>query len=724
MAKGFYISKVVGFVGIFFTLAAVATVIALAVLYAEEKAKKPEPTSTTTSGTSSSISPTITTPQTSDEPWTKYRLPDTFKPYHYDVRLKTDLQRNSQGLYVFYGKSEAFFTCVKATNLVIIHSNKLNFTTDPKALLKDSAGNNLTVSQIHEVPLTQYLVLHAANSLEVNKNYSVYTEFVGELADDLAGFYRSEYVEDGETKIIATTQMQATDARKAFPCFDEPAMKATFSIIIVHNPEYVALSNMNAISQVNITEDEQTWTETAFAKTVKMPTYLVAFIISQFKAIGDPGNSTTVGVQIWGRGKAILDENQGEYGLNITKPILDFFEEYYQIPYPLPKSDQVAIPDFGAGAMENWGLVLYRETALLYDNQVSSISNKERVAEVVAHELAHQWFGNLVTIRWWNDLWLNEGFASYVEYLGVDKAEPNWNIKDLTVLYDVFRVMAVDALASSHPLTSNEEEVNTPAEISELFDSITYNKGASVIRMLSFFLTEGLFVKGLSTYLKAFEYDNSVYSDLWEHLQAAVDAAETPLGLPQSVSRIMDTWVLQMGFPVVTIDTTTGVVTQKHFLLDPESVVTRPSPFNYIWTVPITFTKNTSPGNYWLQAASETNDNFRTVANEWLLANINVTGYYRVNYDDGNWNKLIGQLESDHLNIPVINRAQIIDDAFNLARALHVTTTRALDTTRYLSKDFEYMPWQAAMNSLSFLTQMFDRSEVYGPMRVSTLSGL
>uniref|UniRef100_A0A8C5M7X5 Aminopeptidase N n=1 Tax=Leptobrachium leishanense TaxID=445787 RepID=A0A8C5M7X5_9ANUR len=451
MAKGFYISKVVGFVGIFFTLAAVATVIALAVLYAEEKAKKPEPTSTTTSGTSSSISPTITTPQTSDEPWTKYRLPDTFKPYHYDVRLKTDLQRNSQGLYVFYGKSEAFFTCVKATNLVIIHSNKLNFTTDPKALLKDSAGNNLTVSQIHEVPLTQYLVLHAANSLEVNKNYSVYTEFVGELADDLAGFYRSEYVEDGETKIIATTQMQATDARKAFPCFDEPAMKATFSIIIVHNPEYVALSNMNAISK---SEDEQTWTETAFAKTVKMPTYLVAFIISQFKAIGDPGNSTTVGV-------SYLKHGVLHIYIYIT---IRFSESYF---YP---ADQVAIPDFGAGAMENWGLVLYRETALLYDNQVSSISNKERVAEVVAHELAHQWFGNLVTIRWWNDLWLNEGFASYVEYLGVDKAEPNWNIVCIYFFLEK---------------RTHFSQVNTPAEISELFDSITYNKVRSYTDLIT-----------------------------------------------------------------------------------------------------------------------------------------------------------------------------------------------------------------------------------------------
>ncbi|CAH2274215.1 aminopeptidase N [Pelobates cultripes] len=723
MAKGFYVSKIVAIVGIVFSVAAVATVIALAVVYAQEKARNydlqnpPDVSSTTTSGTSPTSSITTTTTPPSDEPWLKYRLPKTLKPDHYDVRLRPVLEKNAEGLYVFHGKSEAFFTCEEATNLVIIHSNKLNFTTNPTAILRDSSGNALTVSKIEEVPVTQYLVLHVSTPLEVGKNYSLYTEFVGELADDLAGFYRSEYVEDGETKIIATTQMQAPDARKAFPCFDEPAMKATFNITIVHKPDYVALSNMNPISQTNITEDGEQWTQTVFDKTFKMSTYLVAFIVSQFKATGAAGTSDTIGVQIWGRKKAIEDEKQGEYALNITKPILDFFAEYYNISYPLPKSDQVAIPDFNAGAMENWGLVTYRETALLFDPAVSSISNKERVATVVAHEMAHQWFGNLVTIQWWNDLWLNEGFATYVEYLGADKAEPTWNIKDLIVLNDVHYVMAVDALASSHPLTSKEEEVNTPAQISELFDSIAYSKGGSVIRMLSDFLSEELFVQGLSTYLKEFQYSNAVYSDLWTHLQTAVDKAVPSINLPQSVAEIMDTWVLQMGFPVVTFDTKNGLVTQKHFLLDPDSNVTRPSDFNYNWIVPISYTKNASPGKYWLQGPSETNNDFKLAENEWLLANINVTGYYRVNYDEGNWDKLIAQLEADHSIIPVINRAQIIDDAFNLARAMYINTTRALDTTKYLSSDFEYMPWQAALSNLNFFTQMFDRSEVYGPMR-------
>ncbi|XP_063304987.1 aminopeptidase N-like [Pelobates fuscus] len=725
MAKGFYVSKLIAVVAIVLSVAAIATIIALAVVYAQEKEKNNELTNNppaatsvpTTFATTTSATGTTTITAPSDGPWLKYRLPKTLKPYHYDIRLHPILEKNAQGLYIFFGQSEVFFTCVEATNLVIIHSNKLNFTTPTKAVLIDSAGNDLAVSKVEEVPLTQYLVLHADKPLEVGKNYSVFSRYVGELANDLAGFYRSEYIEDGETKIIATTQMQAPDARKAFPCFDEPAMKATFNITIVHKPDYVALSNMNAISHNNIILEGVNWTETVFQKTVKMSTYLVAFIVSQFSPTGDPGSSTTTGVQIWGRKKAIEEEKQGDYALSITKPILDFFARYYQTPYPLPKSDQVAIPDFSSGAMENWGLVTYRETALLYDPKVSSIGNKERVATVVAHELAHQWFGNLVTIQWWNDLWLNEGFASYVEYLGADYAEPTWNIKDLIVLYDVHRVMAVDALASSHPLTSKEEEVNTPAQISELFDSIAYSKGASVIRMLSEFVSEDVFVKGLATYLKHFEYDNTVYSDLWTHLQQAVDTTVPSLNLPKTVAQIMDTWVLQMGFPVVKIDTTTGVVTQKHFLLNSDSVVTRPSEFNYTWIVPITYTKNDSPGKYWLLQSLETNNDFKTSGNEWLLANINVTGYYRVNYDDGNWNKLIAQLGTNHLSIPVINRAQIIDDAFNLARAKYVPITTALDTTKFLSNDVEYMPWQAALSSLSYFVQMFDRTEVFGPMK-------
>ncbi|KAE8618156.1 hypothetical protein XENTR_v10009290 [Xenopus tropicalis] len=728
MGKGFYVSKLVLAVGIIFAVAAVSTIIALAVVYSQEKGKnndvaKPPETTTSSSGTSTATTTTTATATAtattaqSNDPWNKYRLPKTLSPVHYDVELQPFLVKNADGLYVFRGKSTAFFICNDATDLIIIHSNKLNHTkfNSFDAKLQDGATDVALKSTFFQKD-KQFLVVQAAANLVPGKQYGLYTEFVGELADDLAGFYRSEYLEDGVTKIIATTQMQAPDARKAFPCFDEPAMKATFNITLKYRQPYKAMSNMREIDRSTVTEDGQQWTVSKFDKTPKMSSYLVAFIVSEFEAVGDPGNATVTGVQIWGRKKAIQDENQGEYALSVTKPILDFFAEYYRTPYPLPKSDQVALPDFSAGAMENWGLVTYRETALLFDDQVSSIGNKERVVTVIAHELAHQWFGNLVTIRWWNDLWLNEGFASYVEYLGADKAEPNWNIKDLIVLNDVHRVMAVDALASSHPLTSREDEVNSPSEISALFDSIAYSKGASVIRMLSEFLTEPLFVDGLASYLKGFEYSNTVYSDLWTHLQWAVNN-QTAVKLPLPIKDIMDTWVLQMGFPVVKIDTATGVVTQKHFLLDPDSVVTRPSPFDYKWKVPISYKISSKEDNIWLQNESETVEDFKITGNDWLLVNLNVTGYYRVNYDDNNWSRLLNQLQTSHQAIPVINRAQIIDDAFNLARAKQITTIQALDTTKYISADREYMPWQAALSGLSYFTQMFDRTEVFGPMK-------
>ncbi|KFO53440.1 Aminopeptidase N, partial [Corvus brachyrhynchos] len=256
-----------------------------------------------------------------------------------------------------------------------------------------------------------------------------------------------------------------------------------------------------------------------------------------------------------------------------------------------------------------------------------------------------------------------------------------------------------DALASSHPLSFREEEINTPAQISEVFDSIAYSKGASVLRMLSDFLSEDIFKQGLQSYLHTFAYNNTVYTDLWVHLQEAVNKNNVPL--PNNISDIMDRWTLQMGFPVVTVDTRTGTINQTHFLLDPASSVDRPSAFNYTWIIPITWMIDKSHGNssYWLTDVT-----------------VNVTGYFRVNYNQENWDQLLNQLVADHQVFPVINRAQIIDDAFNLARAKYVNVTLALNTTRFLSQETEYMPWQAALSNLQYFQLMFDRSEVFGAM--------
>uniref|UniRef100_A0A8B9BQ89 Aminopeptidase n=1 Tax=Anser brachyrhynchus TaxID=132585 RepID=A0A8B9BQ89_9AVES len=719
MAAGFFISKAVGIAGIVLALGAVATIIALSVVYAQEKNKTSgsggdTTTTTTTTATITSLAPNTTAAP--NNPWNRWRLPTTLKPELYEVTLQPFLKPDNNNMYIFKGNSSVTFLCEEATDLIIIHSNKLNYTLQGNfhtSLQAVNGSNAPAITQTWLETTTQYLVVQLAAPLQKGQSYRLFSIFTGELADDLAGFYRSEYVEGNVTKVVATTQMQAPDARKAFPCFDEPAMKANFTVTLIHPSDHKAISNMPTESTQQVQIGGESWNVTKFLTTPKMSTYLLAFIVSQFDYVYN--DSGKVLIRIWGRPEAIK-ENQGAYALQVTGPILSFFEQHYNTPYPLPKSDQVGLPDFNAGAMENWGLVTYRENSLLFDDAYSSISNKERVVTVIAHELAHQWFGNLVTLRWWNDLWLNEGFASYVEYLGADSAEPTWNIKDLMVLNEVYTVMATDALTTSHPLSFREDEINTPAQISEVFDTIAYSKGASVLRMLSDFLTEDVFKEGLQSYLHTYSYGNTVYTDLWEHLQQAVD--KNNVLLPGNISTIMDRWTLQMGFPVVTVNTLSGSIQQSHFLLDPTSKVERPSEFNYTWIVPITWmTSTTSGSRYWLVDVSDTNSSFKVDGSNWLLLNLNVSGYFRVNYNQENWDQLLLQLSSDHLVIPVINRAQIIDDAFNLARAKYIDVTLALNTTQFLGQETAYMPWQAALNNLQYFQLMFDRSEVFGVMK-------
>ncbi|GAA6225936.1 aminopeptidase N-like [Lates japonicus] len=717
MGKVYYVSKNVGLGLLVLGVSALATIIALSIAYDKEKAKNQgRPGDGAADSTSMPTPPaTLFTPK---EPWDHYRLPDSLVPVSYNVTLWPRLEPNADGLYIFTGHSAVVFKCVKETDLIIIHSNKLNLTNFHGHLAKLSGLGEVTAPAIQKswlVVKTEFLVLQLRRRLAVGATYVLYTEFQGELADDLEGFYRSEYIEDGVKKVVATSQMQATYARKTFPCFDEPAMKAVFNVTIIHKRGTVALSNGREIDAADEVIDGMPVKVTTFEPTERMSTYLLAFIVSDFVSIQSNQNNNLL-IRIWARKKAI-DDRQGDYALNVTGPILQFYERYYNATYPLSKSDQIALPDFNAGAMENWGLVTYRETALLYDPIVSSTGNKERVTTVIAHELAHMWFGNLVTLRWWNDLWLNEGFASYVEYLGADYAEPTWDMKDQIILYDVHKVFAVDALASSHPLSRREEEVNDPAQISEMFNTISYSKGAAVLRMLSEFLTEPVFARGLSSYLNTFAFDNTEYTDLWDHLQKAVES--TPgIHIPHTVHDIMNRWTLQMGFPVVTIDTRTGSISQKHFLLDPDSVVDRPSQFNYTWFVPIKWMKTgVEQQQCWLLQKTDTNSLMRVSGQDWVLANTNVSGYFRVNYDLENWSRLLSLLNTNHKALSVINRAQIIDDAFNLARAKIISTTLALTTTKYLSKEKDYIPWESALRNLNYYILMFDRTEVYGALQ-------
>ncbi|XP_017572753.1 aminopeptidase Ey [Pygocentrus nattereri] len=648
--------------------------------------------------------------------WENYRLPDNLLPDVYYVTLWPRLQQDDRGLYIFTGNSSVVFRCVKETDLILIHSNKLNLTTAGGHLVRLTAISDAPAPAISSTRMevtTQYLVIQLNGKLKAGRSYELFTEFIGELADDLAGFYRSEYFEDGVRKVVATSQMHPTHARKTFPCFDEPAMKAVFHITVLHERGTVALSNGIEIETLNTTVDGTAVTITRFEPTQRMSSYLLALVISDYTNVQSTESTL---IRIWARRKAVTDGHCA-YALNLTGRILQFFEDYYKFPYPLSKSDQIALPDFYFGAMENWGLVTYRETNLFYDPLISSNANKEKTATIIAHELAHMWFGNLVTLKWWNEVWLIEGFATYVSFLGADYAEPTWNLKDLIILDNLHKAFAVDALASSRPLSSKEEDITRPEQISEVFDTISYSKGASVLRMLSDFLTEPVFLLGLKTYLNTFAYKNTVGSDLWDHLQRAVDTNGTVL-LPMTVGEIMDRWVLQMGFPVVTINTVTGQLSQKHFLLDPESLVDAPSQFDYEWIVPVNWMKSgVEQTPVWLLERSAFHSEMKTVGEDWVLLNLNLTGHYRVNYNVENWERILNQLNSNHQAVPVINRAQIVDDAFNLGRAKLIPVSLALNTTKFLAKETAYLPWQSALNNLDYFCLMFDQTLVYESMQ-------
>ncbi|XP_069957724.1 aminopeptidase N isoform X2 [Cherax quadricarinatus] len=564
----------------------------------------------------------------------------------------------------------------------------------------------------------EFYVAHLEEALQQGHKYILSMEFTGFLNDNLRGFYRSTYRDAaGNLKFLAVTQFQATDARRAFPCFDEPGLKATFEVYLAREANMTSISNM-PINNTFPVEGQEGWLWDQFQVSVPMSTYLVAFVVSDFAHL----NATDIDhiqFRVWAREEALT---QAQYALRVGPAILTHFEDYFNQPYPLPKQDMIAIPDFSAGAMENWGLITYRETTLLYDPDESSPSNQYGVALTVAHELAHQWFGNIVTPKWWTDLWLNEGFAAFVQYIGMDHIEPSWKVIELFVINKLQSVLTLDSLEASHKISVR---VGHPSEISQIFDGISYNKGASIIRMMNHFLTEDTFRKGLSTYLNTFKYGNAEQDDLWEHLtQAAHQDGTLPLDL--TVKTIMDTWTLQMGYPVITVerspDGTSASVSQERFLM-----VAKPNSNNseeYKWWVPLTYTGGDDPNfnetraKVWMKD-TETLITIQSLPTKdhWVIFNLQETGFYRVNYDNHNWNLLIQQLLTDHTVITTINRAQIIDDAMNLARAGQVSYGVALGLYSYMVNETEYVPWRAAINNLAYLTSMFQRTGAYGGLQ-------
>uniref|UniRef100_A0A3P8SHJ5 Aminopeptidase n=1 Tax=Amphiprion percula TaxID=161767 RepID=A0A3P8SHJ5_AMPPE len=419
------------------------------------------------------------TPSTdSSGDWRNFRLPSYVNPVHYNLHLEPDLVDDT-----YSGTVEIQVEVSKPTRHLWLHIRETFVSTMPRLKMLNSQGGqrDVAVKSCFEYKPQQYVVVEATEELPVTGPGDLYVlslDFQGWLNGSVVGFYRVIYTEKGVTKKIAATDHEPTDARKSFPCFDEPNKKATYSISITHDAKYGALSNMPPEGAPQQLPGNKA--KTSFQKSIPMSTYLVCFAVHQFEYV-ERTSVRGIPLRIYAQPTQL---GTAEYAANVTKIIFDYFEEYFNMTYSISKLDKIAIPDFGTGAMENWGLITYRETNLLYDENQSSSKNKQRVASVIAHELVHQWFGNIVTMDWWDDLWLTRGFASFFEYIGGGE--------NIMIVNDVLPVMVDDALLSSHPIIVN---VSTPAEITSVFDVISY-QAASILRMLEDWIGRDMFRDG------------------------------------------------------------------------------------------------------------------------------------------------------------------------------------------------------------------------------------
>uniref|UniRef100_A0A8C9YS97 Aminopeptidase n=1 Tax=Sander lucioperca TaxID=283035 RepID=A0A8C9YS97_SANLU len=636
-------------------------------------------------------------------PWDRMRLPKTISPFHYDLTIHPNLTTLH-----FTGVVRIQLDVHEDTSIIILHAKQMQISN---VLLLAPEG--VRPLQVLEYPRFHQLALLSDSVLTKGRRYEVQLRFAANLSDSFHGFYKSSYrTSSGEVRVMASTQFEATFARGAFPCFDEPAFKAKFTIRIIREPRHITISNMPKVKTVELPSG---LLEDHFDTTVKMSTYLVAYIVSDFLSVS---KTTRHGVQI--SVYAVAEKiNQTAFALDAAVELLDFYEDYFDIPYPLPKQDLAAIPDFQSGAMENWGLTTYRETGLLFDPDKSSASDKLGITKVIAHELAHQWFGNLVTMEWWNDLWLNEGFAKFMEFISLDITYPELQVDDV-FLGKCFEAMEVDSLSSSHPVST---PVENPTQIQEMFDDVSYDKGACILNMLRDFLTPEAFEIGIIRYLKRYSYQNTVNSHLWESLTNVSEVVEgyitmvdvtLTLELKTSVvildvRAIMDTWTLQEGFPLVTVEVRGREVrlSQERYLKTDDYSLTE----GFLWQIPLTYMTSASNTIHRFLLKTKTDVLYLPEEVDWVKFNVDMSGYYMVHYAGDGWNSIIKLLQHNHTALSSNDRASLIHNVFQLVRS-KVRLDTALELSLYLSRETEIMAVTQGFGELVPLYKLMEKRDM------------
>jgi len=671
----------------------------------------PPPTPVTT--TTSSSAKTTTTQNPDLGPWTSYRLPTTLTPFFYKVDLKPVFELKD-GTYWFYGSSAVDFTCDEQTEYILINSR--NIVYDEDWILYDKAsGNTVEIKQQFSYEPNEYIVFELESPCKTGNSYTLEApSFHGELSTSLNGFYRSEYVNQaGESRIIATSQMETTGARQTFPCFDEPAFKAQFDIILRSPEGYIPVSNMPVV-KVEDDEDDSKYKKYTFEKSVTMSTYLLAVTVTDFKNIK---TSTSKGVEtgIYARA-SLIDNGEMDFTSIVSPQIIDVYDNFFNVFYPLKKSDQMCVPDFDAGAMENWGLVIYREVYLVYDSIISSPSNKYSVTSVIAHELAHQWFGNLITCSYWSEIWLNEGFATYFSYIGVDGVKNDWKSWEQFVIDDLQRALSSDSYSSSHPLVHPEG----------YFSAISYSKGASFLQMTNDFLGESTFTTAITNYLNEFQYSIVSHDDLFAAFidQAKIDG----LTFPYDLQSVFESWSLQMGYPLITVRKTGDKVymSQEYFLVDPEDSPVKTEfsdKYNYKWYVPITYKFDFGASGRQTSWMNLDDDLLIDATGQnKILVNVNAKGFYRVLYEGDLWSEIKTAVKDNLEQFTPQNRAMFLDDIFEISKSGKVSIEEVFELSNYLDNEHSYIAWDTFYSGIDYYDRMLASAEVYGDFTEWVLS--
>ncbi|KAL1923606.1 uncharacterized protein VTP21DRAFT_8586 [Calcarisporiella thermophila] len=612
------------------------------------------------------------------------------KPTHYDVTLRPDLER-----FVFSGEETVRLVVNQDTSVIVLNTTEIVVSSAAYSATSMKLEQSVSASSIEYDETKEQCTITFPQSLMAGTEALLKLKFTGILNDKLVGFYRSSYKDrEGRTKYMATTQFQATDARRAFPCWDEPALKATFNISLIVPEPLTALSNMPVVAETPLGQGLK---EVKFDRTPVMSTYLIAFVVGELEYLEEMTTGEFNGRPIKCRVYTTPGlKEQGRFALGVAARTLEYYAEMYGIPYPLPKVDLICIPDFGAGAMENWGLITYRSARLLYDPQTSDAEQKKSVAYVVDHELQHQWFGNLTTMEWWSDLWLNEGFATWGGWLAVDKEFPEWDVWTQFVTGVLQSGLRLDALRSSHPI---EVPVRDASDIQQIFDMISYSKGASVIRMLTNWLGVDVFLAGIRRYLHRHMYANATTEDLWAALSEESGV---------EVAQFMSLWTRNMGFPVLMVSRVAGEegkirVRQNRFLATGD---VEEKDDQVVWMVPLNVLANGKPGSSLTLTQREEifaleGENL-DASSSFVKLNHQHIGVYRVNYTAELWAQLGEAVRRGDLK-NASDRVGLIADAGALAVSGYTKTSSLLSLIRCYDHEDNYVVWSEIATNLSAL---------------------